>query len=381
MYVLMIARGCPSAKYKMNGIFEFDQARILQEAGIRVVYAAVDTRSLRRWRRIGLERNILQGIPCYILNIPLGRVPHGLRTKIRVFGLKKLFRIIQEEQGRPEVIHAHFIGNGYISGLAFQKEGIPLVLTEHFRGMNQKTLSEHYWTLGQLTYPRMDRVLAVSSALAHNIRQIFGVPVQVVPNAVDVSRFSQFSDQREENKDKTDSFRFVSAGGLTAIKRMDLLIRSFHSAFSRSPNITLTIFGEGPMRKVLEEEIRKLELEQMVFLKGLVSRGELAREYAKSDAFVLASESETFGLAYAEAMAAGLPVIATESGGPEQFVNKTNGIMVPVNEEQELTRAFLEMRDRAAGFDRVAITSSIQENYSPERLAERLRKIYLELTS
>lgn len=375
MYVLIIARGYPSKKYRMNGIFEFDQARALQKAGIKVVYAAVDTRSLRRWRKWGLEQKDLQGIPCYVMNIPLGRIPDRLRNHIRISSLKKLYERILAEEGRPDVVHAHFISNGFIAAEALEDTGIPLVLTEHFRGMNRKDVPPHYRAMGQRTYPRMDQVLAVSQALAGNIRKNFNVDVQVVPNAVDLSTFSKAQDVKMAEEDPS-VFHFVSAGGLTPVKRMDRLIQAFHQAFSDEPGVTLTIFGEGPMRKSLEAQILELALAERVVLKGLKSRAELAQEYGRSDAFVLASETETFGLAFIEAMAAGLPVIATRSGGPDQFVTDDRGILVTVDQPDDLVQALIKMRDSRGKYDRNLIADSVQAQFSPEVLTGALLATY-----
>ena len=70
---------------------------------------------------------------------------------------------------------------------------------------------------------------------------------------------------------------------------------------------------------------------------------EVSSILAHADIFVLASRKETFGIVYVEAMAKGLPVIATKCGGPEEFVNKENGILVPVDNVEELSKAMLLM--------------------------------------
>ena len=72
MYIMIVARGYPSEKYKMNGIFEFDQAKALAQEGHKVVYAAVDVRSIRRWRKWGIEKKTIYGVELYAINIPGG---------------------------------------------------------------------------------------------------------------------------------------------------------------------------------------------------------------------------------------------------------------------------------------------------------------------
>ena len=78
MFVCVVARGYPTNKYEMNGIFEFDQARALNQLGHKVIFVAIDLRSLRRWRKWGIEHFIKDGVEIYAINIPLGRLPHNV---------------------------------------------------------------------------------------------------------------------------------------------------------------------------------------------------------------------------------------------------------------------------------------------------------------
>ena len=144
MRVLIVARGYPTKKYKMNGIFEFDQAKALVEAGIDVVYAAVDVRSIRRWRKWGYESFVKEGVQIESINVPCGRIPKNILNKISEFSLNRLYKRIVSKHGKPDIIHSHFIGMGYITAKLFNNSGIPLVHTEHYSGMNQAELSEYY---------------------------------------------------------------------------------------------------------------------------------------------------------------------------------------------------------------------------------------------
>ena len=67
---MLVTRGCPCEKYPRNGIFEFDQAKALAKAGCKVVYVAVDMRSIRRWRKCGINHFVKNGVSVYIIKIP-----------------------------------------------------------------------------------------------------------------------------------------------------------------------------------------------------------------------------------------------------------------------------------------------------------------------
>lgn len=376
MYVLFVARGYPSDKYRMNGLFEFDQAKALKENGQKVIFAAVDVRSIRRTRKWGFERRNIEGVEVYVMNIPCGRVSMKLRNRIKSWGLKRLYEFIEKKYGKPSIIHAHFISNGFVVAETLSKLNIPLVLTEHHSAMNQKPLDEYYKKMGLLTYSRMHKVIAVSEHLANNIKENFNVEVDVVPNVLDLKHFDCSIYNRNIIK---EGFTFISVGGLHKIKRMDVLIKSFCTVFKDNRNVRLCIFGEGPERSKLQKIVDDYEMKEQVLLMGLVNRNVIAEQMSKSDCFVLVSESETFGVAYIEALAMGLPVIASKCGGPESFLNESNGIIVPVDNNLKLEKALTYMYENIQHYNMDNIAMEVRYKFSKETLTSNLTKIYQKL--
>ena len=373
MYILIISRGYPSEKYKMNGIFEFDQAKALVEAGHKVIYAAIDVRSFRRKRKWGFESLTKDGVQIEAINIPCGRIPKSILDRIRIVALRILYKKIESKYGKPDIIHAHFINSGYITAKVFDDSSIPLVLTEHYSAMNQKTLSSYYKRLGNYTYPRMNKVIAVSKYLANGLSQKFNIEPLIVPNIVDLSCFKYNDNKR---KKQNDNFIIISVGSLIKRKRMDMLIEAFYHVFGSHKHIKLYIYGEGPERKYLEKMIKIYSLTDQIFLMGLASREEIAKRMSESNYFVLASQLETFGVAYIEAMAMGLPVIATKCGGPEDFITDKNGILIPPNNKDALIDAMKYMYYNHSKYDGKTIAYGIRKLFSPETIADRLEQIY-----
>lgn len=372
MNILFITRGYPTKKYKTNGIFEFDQAKALVEQGHKVVYAAVDVRSIRRWRKWGIEKKHIAGIDVYAINIPLGRVPQSILRKFGSIGLKILYDRIIYDQGEPDIIHAHFTIPAYISSKLKNQTDIPLVITEHSSRVNKKNINQELFRVANEAYSNADSLIAVSPSLADRINKNFRKKSTYIPNIVDLNIF------KYEDKIKNNKFNFVSAGNLIDIKRMDLTIEAFYKAFGNNPKITLTIFGQGPQRKMLEVLIDKYKLNSQVKLMGLCSREKIAEHFKKSDCFVLASQSETFGVAYIEALAMGVPVIATKCGGPEVFINERNGLMIEVNDKRQLSKAMKYMYNNIDKYDREGIAIDIKENFSPETVAKKIIEVYKE---
>ncbi len=375
MKVLIIARGYPSEKYRMNGIFEFDQAKALVKSGVDVIYAAVDVRSIRRWRKWGIEIKTIEGVKIYIFIIPFGRIPKPILRGISKIGLVYLYKRIIKEQGKPDVMHAHFLGVGYIASIIKKKYNIPFVLTEHWSDLMKPTLKKGVFKVAQTAYSLADKIIAVSKGLKGVIAEKFHKEAIYIPNIVDKSLFT-YVHKTDEN-----SFLFVSTGGLIYRKRMDLTIEAFIEAFRNNDKVSLTIFGEGSERQKLLEIIKANAMERRIKLMGLQSRKVISEYLKKSDCFVLASQAETFGVVYIEAMASGLPVIATKCGGPESFVNEENGIIVPVDNKEALIEAMKYMYVNATKYNKENISNKTKEMFSDSEVARQLVELYKEAIS
>lgn len=373
MHVLFVARGYPTDKYKTYGIFEFDQAKALAKKGVRVTYAAVDLRSIRRWRSWGIEQLEKDGVKIYAINIPIGRVPVKLLRNLLLKSLRRLYRTIVKKEGKADLIHAHFTNSAYAASYLKEDTGLPLVVTEHSSRINANPIEKDLRETAQLAYGAADRLIAVSQALVDRIDDEFNHRAIYIPNMVDLEVF------KYSPKKKEDNFKFVSTGNLIEIKRMDLTIEAFYRSFKDSPGVSLKIFGQGTDRDKLQSLIESYNLEDRVRLMGLCSREEIADTLRESDCFVLASRSETFGVAYIEALAMGLAVIATKCGGPEGFVNRGNGKLIPVDDLDALSDAMTYMYENIEEFNREEIALETKEKFSSDIIAEELIEVYRDL--
>lgn len=367
MRVLIVSSGAPTEKYPLLGIFEFDQAKALKGLGHEVVFVTIDLRSIRRWRKWGKTHYRREGIDIYNVSFPLGAVPAMLLYKIGSWLGRNIFKDVLYYNGIPDIIHAHFTIMGAIAVKLKRKYGIPLVVTEHSSRINRDILSKDDFFLGKIAYKHADRLLAVSNSLRLRIKQHFNIEAIVVHNIIDVDCI-QYKPQNH------DVFTFISIGNLIPLKGFDLLIQAF--AEIGKGDIVLKIVGEGECRKQLEIQIETLQLQNRVQLLGYKSRCEISDLLNQSDVFVLASRSETFGVVYIEAMLAGLPVIATRCGGPEDFVTKANGMLVNVDDCDSLQKAMLEMRQNITQYDKQSLSSSCISKFSPDTIAKQLVSIY-----
>lgn len=372
MKILIAASGFDSpGKHEVN-IFALDQAKALRDAGHDVRFAAVDTRSIRHSRLWGCYRYTLDGIPVYYGSIPCGSLPLGLPELAGRLASSGICCAIAKDGWKPDIVHAHFLGVAAIAAPVCRDENLPLVITEHTSALNAPDPDAALVKTMRKTYPLADALLAVSSLLAESILRCTGERAAVVPNIIDTQSFGAVKEGNTPGK----PFRFAASGFLLQRKGYDLLLRAAGELCRRGYDLTLTVFGDGPERETLEKLAETEGIRGRVDFRGQCTRKELGDAYAEMDAFVLASRRETFGVVYIEAMAVGLPVIATRCGGPEDFVTEENGILIPVDDESALTDAMERMMLRREDYDSAAISADIRRKFAPETIAARLTEIY-----
>lgn len=366
MHILILAQDCD-----IGGIFSFDQAKALAAYGHRVTFAVVDLRSIRRRRKLGLRHFNKDGIEVFSIAVPVGAVAPELLDAVGKWALCRLYTVIEAEAGRPDVVHAHFLDMGVIAADLCGREKLPLVITEHSSSVNTDNLSETMVKRAKYAYRSAEKVIAVSSALAEKIKLHTGVEPVVLSNVLNMPTITQEPMEREVKGD-----RFVSAGNLVSSKGYDVLINAFEIVLKTRPEATLLIMGAGPEEKKLKAQVKGLGLGDRIIFFGQYQRADFARELAKADVFALATKSETFGVVFIEALSFGVPVVATHSGGPEDIVDESNGVLVNVDDVQGLARAMTDMSENISCYDRSQIATVTRRRFSPERIAQRLTEIY-----
>ena len=368
MKVAIISRGTPNKQYPLYGIFEFDQAKALAKQGVGVAFVAIDFRSHAFKRKYGMMHYERDGVQVFELSLPINVYRKAIPLLQRLLLIP--FRAMLKSFGKPDVVHAHFYSIAAIASILKKKYDIPFVITEHSSKLNKpaEQISDLDKHLASQAYRYCDQLICVSEALRNNIIQNFQHDSIVIPNMVDNQCFHP-----NDNAKSATPFVFVSVGNLIPIKAFDQLIEAFAQV---KGNAELYIIGDGPELEKLKKQTKVLQLDSKVTLLGRLNRDEINKVYQKSHVFVLPSQSETFGVSYIEAMYAGLPVIATRCGGPESFVNESNGILIPVNDVAALTEAMCTIQQNYHGYNLIQISEDSKAHYSPEVIAERIVQSY-----
>jgi colanic acid/amylovoran biosynthesis glycosyltransferase len=193
---------------------------------------------------------------------------------------------------------------------------------------------------------------------------------------------------RERSFPENGEWHFLQASRLVQKKGLATTLHAFTDFLQHYPLATLTIAGEGPMLRELEELTRRLKIDNRVVLPGFLSPEKLREVYYASHIFLHPSETGSDGNqegipnSMLEAMATGLPVFATDHGGiPEAIENGVSGILVPERDHEALSQALLQSVQDRDLLARLARNSAnvVAEKFDQQNQIRRLEKIYLEM--
>lgn len=173
--------------------------------------------------------------------------------------------------------------------------------------------------------------------------------------------------------------RVLAVSRLIARKGLDMLIRALGS--SRSEDLSIDIAGDGPDGAALRQLATDCGVADRVRFHGFVDRPGLSYLYARADIFVLTSIAESCSMALLEAMAAGLPIVATKAGGNTELVqNGSNGLLIEPGNVDELSGALRTLAQDRAQRQRFAAANCTlaQERFSWRGVAQRYEAIFQE---
>ncbi len=257
-----------------------------------------------------------------------------------------ILRLIRAE--RPDALVTHLLGPAVYGSVASLWTGTPVVAVLH--GQSDLGPTERFRG-AKATFVRRgaSRVVFVSDQLRDALAPKLALaPKQcvVIPNGVDVTRIAaaEPASLRSDLDLPNDTFLVGAVGNLRRPKAYDVLLRAARIAVDQEPRLRFVIAGDNavPLHDELLQLRSTLGLDRHVHFLGL--RLDVPGVLKTLDAFVLSSSTEGFSIACCEAMAAGLPVISTRSGGPEQILDGGRcGLLVLPNDPAGLAAAILEI--------------------------------------
>jgi len=373
MRVLELTQRFPPA---IGGVEEhvLQLALRLQRSSVDVEVLTTDLRTETPFSRLAQEGSSFPFPVVRVRAWKLVEAPHGLGIVS-----PSMLRLTLSRQ--VDVMHAHAYGYfpTVAGGLAGLLRRAALVVTPH-SDPGRRTLSKRVFdrVMPVLTLQRASRVIALTRREAAYLQSL-GISAdrtRVIPNGVDVSEFGNQSRHRASSPEVV----VLYVGRLyPAQKGLESLVRAM-ALLPRALDARLRLVGEdwGGVR-LLRSLAGRLGLQDRITILGRLDREALLREYANADLFVLPSLFEPFGIVLLEAMASGLPVVATRVGGiPEVVVEGRTGLLVDPDKPEQLAESVRRLcqdeglrhslgragRERAKLFSWETIAAQTREVYS-----------------
>ncbi len=253
--------------------------------------------------------------------------------KIRIVGAITFWTKIclKIQKIKPDIVHAQSLPTS-IPAWASKKhlkipyvvwgQGSDIYLPGSFIRMAYKTILKN-----------ADAVLALTEDMKQRMLEISNRDISVVPNGIGLEQFNIKSGEKKKGNSKT----IIFVGRLHPVKGVSYLIEAMAIVHRGMADAKLILVGDGTERSRLEKLVEKLDLNGCIQFTGQVQQERIPTMLQQADLFALPSLSESFGIVNLEAMAAGLPIVATNVGGiPDIVVEGVNGYLVNAKRPSEI---------------------------------------------
>jgi N-acetyl-alpha-D-glucosaminyl L-malate synthase BshA len=274
----------------------------------------------------------------HVPNYPLFHYqPYELALSSKIVDMVKVHQI--------DVLHVHYAiphaYAGYMAKKMLHEEGIELPIVTTLHGTDITLVGSHpfYKTAVTFSINKSDAVTSVSQSLKEDTQRLFNTKkdITVIPNFIDLDKHKATTKNCQRDVLAMPDERVIThISNFRSVKRIPDVIHIFHAIQKEIPS-KLMMIGEGPEREKAEQLCTELNIENKVVFLG--NSNEVNKILCFSDLFLLPSETESFGLSALEAMASGVPVVSSNSGGlPEVNINGVSGFLSPVGDIKSMSQ-------------------------------------------
>jgi L-malate glycosyltransferase len=368
MNILVLTHSYPDSKSKWRGIFVQEQVKALSlKHEVTVVYFKVDYSHFAPFSDYSFLKNQNKKVTEYEVTI---NKSFPVITQIKY--LSNTYRFIKNEilnLKKIDIIHSHFSYPAGFMGTIIQKRiKIPCIITEH-TWIKKYFRSYIHEKCVLYALRNSSGFVSVSNALKSDISFYCNRNISVIPNVIEVDKF------HITEKPRRETFNLGILGGMGNYRKgLDILIKSL--SLLKETDLLLHIGGDGIYLETFKLLAKELGVYEKCKFYGEILTEDISGFYSRLDVFVLASRDETFGVVVVEAMACGLPVIATDCGGPKEIITKETGLLVEKENPEQLARAIIFMSENLHLFKSDLIRKYATEKYGQKLFVESITRYY-----
>jgi glycosyltransferase involved in cell wall biosynthesis len=288
---------------------------------------------------------------------------------------RRLLRNYFSENGYPGLIHVHVpMKAGKLALWAKRKWGIPYIISEQASTYIESApdyfekRSNYYRNSVKKIFKGAIAATNVSKTVAGILENKMGLEsIHVIHNTVDGELF--FHIPGPEKK-----FRFIHVSTMNEQKNINGLLETFKKLSSLRKDWELRLVG--PVSTQLKNRLEALKNDFELTYSGEIPYRQVAIEMQQASAFVLFSKHENFPCVIAEALACGLPVITSDTGGAGECIDIQNGKLVPAGNEEKLLHALTEILDQVQFYNQTEIAVNAKNKFSYPVIGQQFSKLY-----
>ena len=379
----MLSHIYPSSAFRSRGTFVHNQVRFLRshaDIEVRVpIPWAPPLPGSGRWStysRVGTQE-CLDGVAVRyprILSLP--------RRLLYTRAWRSYLAALQRSVSRvPDLVHAHWAyPEGYAAVQYGRRAGCPAVISVHGLDVGEIAEARPRWRrLVAAALGGAARVIVSSQDIRRRVLDL-GVPderIHFIPQGVDCEVFRPQGGRVPGE----GGWRLLYVGRFDARKGLAVLLEAMGPLRARLGHVTLKLIGGTPVSGAtgaFTQQAHALGVADRVEFVDEQPEAEIARAMADADLLILPSFYDSFGVVLIEAMACGLPVVATRCGGPSDIVVPEVGRLVEPGDASALAQAVAETLEGHAQYDPVAIRNRAERLYDYRQLARRISDVYRE---
>ncbi len=384
MHILLLPSFYKNSQNSVAGSFFEEQARMLLNKGYTVSVICFNYYAFTSKPHTNEYYLNDNGIQTFYYNYQV-KFPRLRKLNYYLFGrfATEKIKLYINQFGKPSVIHAH---NAYYGGIASfyasKNLNIPYVITEHSTNFLLNEIENKIdLYFAKKVYAASKVVICVSTTFKQDLLNFFSLTdekVKVVPNVVSPIFFE---DRVSSKADKRGLIFYCNAFYCERKNTLEL-IKAFANYKKNYPEGKLILSGgvfraeEMQYQNLVNETISNLVLNNSVKQLGIISRQGVKEQIQLSDASILTSVYETFGVSLIESLAQGKPIITTNSKGPLDIVNANNGILVNGFDSDSIADAMTELTKNYDSYKPDEITNDCKRKFSEDSVSSQLKNIY-----
>ena len=282
-----------------------------------------------------------------------------------------------------DILHVHYAiphaYAGYMAKQMLKREGIEVPMVTTLHGTDITLVGNHPTYKEAVTFSinESDIVTSVSESLKQDTLRLFRIDkdIKVIPNFTNIKKSKETSPCKRTVMAKSEELIVTHISNFRKVKRIDDVVRIFYGIQQKLP-AKLIMVGDGPEREIADQLCKDLGIKSKVLFLGNTS--DIDRILCFTDLFLLPSASESFGLSALEAMAAGVPVVSSNTGGlPEVNEEGVSGYLCPIGDVKAMAEKaiyILEDKTRLAQFKQNA--RKVAERFDEDKIVPMYEALY-----